>query len=87
MDIRVKNDKKELRNFSHYFIIFNKICSVFAITSKRAYDMLLIYRKKKFLVKYITLDIKISLRLRLHDFWNVRGIIMVWFNHELYGFQ
>lgn len=73
MDIRVKNDKKELRNFSHYFIIFNKICSVFAITSKRAYD--------------ITLDIKISLRLRLHDFWNVRGIIMVWFNHELYGFQ
>lgn len=44
-------------------------------------------QKKNFLVKYITLDIKISLRLRLHDFWNVRGIIMVWFNHELYGFQ
>lgn len=45
---RVKNDKTALRNFSHYFIIFNKICSVFAITSNtvvqtKCYS----YREKK----------------------------------------
>lgn len=42
MDICVKNDKKELRNFFYYFIIFNKICFVFVIMLKCVYDMLFI---------------------------------------------